>query len=144
MARKNKRRQTLGFQGYNAGKGKPAALTPVFISRPAGTRVVYSNSRSVFVPIREFASVPSGRVPAGRHDGQSFGGKISHHNNTAGDAFRRGAQLPKRGALKGSRKLKEPAKQSLKTRDVLKCKPRPNSKQARKGSGGSKAFVPWC
>lgn len=33
---------------------------------------------------------------------------------------------------------------SLKTRDVFKCKERPDSRKARSGGGGSKRFVPWC
>ena len=33
---------------------------------------------------------------------------------------------------------------SLKTRDDLLCKKRPDEKKARNGSGGSKKFVPWC
>ena len=33
---------------------------------------------------------------------------------------------------------------SLKTRTVLHCKDRPDSKRARLGAGGSKRFVPWC
>jgi len=37
------------------------------------------------------------------------------------------------------------AEQSLKTRTKKTvCKSRPDSSDARKGSGGSKTFVPWC
>lgn len=37
------------------------------------------------------------------------------------------------------------ARKSPKARDENKrCKERPDSREARKGGGGSKAFVPWC
>lgn len=150
LARKRRKRvvkSTWGFKGYNAVAGKPAAYKrPLsYVARPN----VYSRAPTVFVPVRPEAVrhnvvVPSGRVPVGRHNGLSLGGKISHPKSGAGDAIRREAQPPKRGTSQVAVKSREPAKQSLKTRDRVTCKPRPNSKEARKGSGGSREFVPWC
>ena len=65
-----------------------------------------------------------------------FGGslKTPHQKNNA------------RNALKSAEnnKPKPDKNHSLKTRDDLLCKKRPDAKKARNGSGGSKKFVPWC
>lgn len=49
-----------------------------------------------------------------------------------------------RNALNSADNKSKPETQSLKTRDDLVCKKRPDEKKAQKGSGGSKKFVPWC
>lgn len=43
-------------------------------------------------------------------------------------------------------KLAEPdgRKSSVKAREAIHCKKRPDSKKATRGLGGSKRFVPWC
>lgn len=65
-----------------------------------------------------------------------FGGsnKTPHQKNNARNAHNSAE----------NNKPKPDKNHSLKTRDDLLCKKRPDEKKARNGSGGSKKFVPWC
>lgn len=63
---------------------------------------------------------------------------------TSGDAARRGRSPEERKASQHTRSP-EREHQSSERRDWKEvCKERPDSRKARKGSGGSKDFVPWC
>ena len=65
-----------------------------------------------------------------------FGGsnKTPHQKNNARNALNSAE----------NNKPKPDKNHSLKTRDDLLCKKRPDAKKARTGTGGSKKFVPWC
>ncbi len=74
---------------------------------------------------------PSPSPPFGGFGGST---KTPHQKNNARNALNSAE----------NNKPKPDKNHSLKTRDDLLCKKRPDSKKARNGSGGSKKFVPWC
>lgn len=80
---------------------------------------------------RNSSNLPLSPPPFGGFGGSN---KTPHQKNNARNALNSAE----------NNKPKPDKNHSLKTRDDLLCKKRPDSKKAQNGSGGSKKFVPWC
>ena len=95
--------------------------------RSSKPSAVQRPSRVSPVPVAALQQTPMGEILADRD-------RVTAASRVEADLYESLIDMDDRGPLDAPKKRSKPRN----------CKDRPDSRKARKGSGGSRAFVPWC